>query len=1578
LSIYKLLDEIRDVASNSKIKGDLFEQLMLNFFKTEPTYVSQFSNVWLWKDWPDNGGRPDTGIDLVAENSDGDGFTAIQCKNFSPHVTLNKEDIDSFFNESGKKPFTHRIVVSTTNNWSIHAENSLKGQDKPVRRIGVEALANSEIDWESISINNLKNLKLVEGKKLRAHQSEAINAVIEGFKTNDRGKLIMACGTGKTFTAQCLTEKIVGVGKNVLVLVPSISLLSQSVKEWTANSNLPLNVYAVCSDPKAGRRKDSEDMSAYDLAIPATTNTDALVAHFKNSQSKDRINLFLSTYQSIEIVAEAQRQGLGNFDLIIADEAHRTTGITLAGDDDSYFTRVHDNEFISGTKRLYMTATPRMYGEAAKAKAASAEATLSSMDDVDTFGPEFFRLDFYEAVQRDLLTDYKVIVLAVNEDAVAEAFQRQLSDKNHELKLDEATKIIGCLNAFSKVDPSGRYFANDSIPMKRIVAFSNTIASSKKFRDLFNEVTSRFSVYTDEKTNLKVEIDHVDGSYNSLKREELLGWLKAEPADSYCHVLSNAKCLTEGVDVPSLDGIVFLEPRNSIVDVVQAVGRVMRKSPDKKYGYIILPIGIPSGISPEDALSDNKRFAAVWQVLNALRSHDKRISATINKLDLNNQTPEMIEVIPVGFDDSESTSTNEQETEDKPRALQLEFPLEEIRSAIYAKMIEKVGTRQYWETWANDIAKIAERHISQIEELLEKPNSKASQEFKNFLQGLKDNLNESITREDAIEMLAQHLITKPIFDSIFGNSTFTEKNPVSQVMQTMIAILSDRIIDQDRKMLDGFYADVQIRVEGIDNLEGKQRIITELYEKFFRIAFPRTAARLGIVYTPIEIIDFIINSIEHVLSKDFNTSLSAKNVQILDPFTGTGTFITRLLQSGLIAKEDLEYKYRNELHANELILLAYYIAAINIETVFHELSGSVYQEFEGIVLTDTFQMFEDDDKMDEFVFQKNNSRVLKQKTSPIRVIIGNPPYSVGQEEMNDNNANLTYPTLDSRLKSTYSDNSSTRSTRSVYDSYIRAFRWASDRVGESGVIGFVTNGSFIDARAMDGFRKALTEEFSQIYVLNLRGNQRTQGEVSKKEGGKIFGSGSRAPIAITILVKDGDTQGNGLINYFDIGDFLSREEKLSKVTHLNSIENVSWVKTRIDSHGDWVNQRDEKYLEFDVLADRQSSTKNALLNTYSLGMKTSRDSWACNFSRSELEKNIQVIVKNYTQLLKVFTQENTGKKITQESVNTFVAINSDSTKISWDASLIQKFGKLESIDFDSTHIRKVLYRPFAKKYVYFDKSLNERHYQIPKLFPSSDSENLVMSINQNPLKQFGLIMTDLVPDIQLTGNGQCFPLYTYPNASNQKIAETLFHDEHETGRISSINSSTLDRYRKRFGKDVNEADIFFYVYGLLHSEEFRLRFQNELGKMIPRIPMVGAFREISNIGQMLSKSHVNYEDANIFELTGYKKNLVPEVQKIRFDKKSGKIDKSRLIINDSLVLSDVPEEAHRYEISGRTALEWVVDRYEITQDSNTRIIQNPNLWSADSSYVLDLIGKVISVSLETVDLVEQLPTLGDF
>ncbi|MFJ5694574.1 DEAD/DEAH box helicase [Arthrobacter sp. NPDC093125] len=1165
-----VLDKLYFAASDQHDKGTKFEQLMKRYLELEPKYADQFSDVWLWSEWPGRNGHVDTGIDLVAKDRYTGELTGIQCKFYDPARTLDKKQIDSFFTAVGKTDFSYGMVVSTTDKWSKHAEDALEGQSKPMTRLRFADLAASTIDWSEFSIDAPEQMKQLGGKEPRKYQREAIEDVKKGFAVSDRGRLIMACGTGKTYTSLKMVEEIVPIGGSVLFLVPSIALLQQTLNEWTAQATVPLRPLAVCSDTKVGR-KEHEDVSVHDLAFPATTDPVKLLNRAKISTGHEAITVVFSTYQSIDVIHQAQKEGLSEFDLIVCDEAHRTTGITEATHDDSAFVRVHDNTYIESGKRLYMSATPRIYVQESKAKAAQDDVNVYSMDDEAVYGPEFHHLGFGKAVEMGHLADYKVLVLAVNEEAVSKSFQG-LFEENGDLNLDDAARIVGCWNGLSKRGVSGeRLEITDSSPMRRAVAFARNIKESKKLAADFELVGRQLLVNRGESEApaLKLEADHVDGTFNVLERSAKLDWLKAEDTatadgDDTCRILSNARCLSEGVDVPSLDAVLFLNPRNSQVDVVQSVGRVMRKAEGKEYGYIILPIAVPASQDPETALNDNKKYKVVWDVLQALRAHDDRFEAMINKLELNRNANDKIDVITVAdpFGDGPVGPGGERNQGTGTEALFHLAGADQWRNAIFARMVRKVGDRRYWESWAKDVKEIADRHVLRIRTILEGEDKRPREEFSVFLQGLRGNLNDSITESDAIDMLSQHLITKPVFEALFEGYSFAANNPVSQVMDSMVDILEKYNLDSEVASLESFYRSVRVRAEGITNAEGKQKIVTELYEKFFNLAFPRTAESLGIVYTPLEVVDFIIRAVDDVLAKDFGASISDEGVHVLDPFTGTGTFIVRLLQSGRIRPVDLLRKYTQELHANELLLMAYYIAAINIEATVHGLleekaategqdAGDVpYLPFDGIVLTDTFQMTEDGDTLDDFVFTSNNDRVKAQNALDIRVIIGNPPYSVGQSSGNDNNANLKYPTLDASIAATYAQASTAGLKRNLYDSYIRAIRWASKRIISSeggGVVAFVTNGGYIDANNADGLRKTLTSEFHQIYVFNLRGNQRTSGEESRREGGKVFNSGSRATVAILILVKKPGPVNECQLNYWDIGDYLTRSEKLEIV-----------------------------------------------------------------------------------------------------------------------------------------------------------------------------------------------------------------------------------------------------------------------------------------------------------------------------------------------------------------------------------------------------------------------------------------------
>ena len=685
---------------------------------------------------------------------------------------------------------------------------------------------------------------------------------------------------------------------------------------------------------------DKGDITTYDLAFPATTSASQIVRQYRaikntatSKPDEPQMLVVFSTYQSIDAVSEAQKAGLPAFDLIVCDEAHRTTGVTLSGDDESHFVKVHDAAFLRGKKRVYMTATPRIYSDDTKKQAQDASAELCSMDDESIFGKELHRLGFGVAVRKNLLSDYKVLVLAVDEKYVSKTFQRQIADANNELNLDDAVKITGCWNGLAKrLDQSSASqtdLKGDTAPMRRAVAFSRSIKDSKAFTLKFVQIIEAYrESHPDEDGLLDCELDHVDGSFDALKRNALLDWLKASTPESTCRILSNCRCLSEGVDVPALDAVLFLNPRNSVIDVVQSVGRVMRRAEGKQYGYIILPIGIPADIAPEEALKDNEKYKVVWQVLQALRAHDDRFNATINQIELNRQPPDVIQVI--GVSGREPGDAGDGDSKSKTRDIQgtFSFPaLEEWKDAIYARIVLKCGDRRYWESWAKDVAVIAERHVERIKLLLDSGEPRHQAAFADFLTGLHSNINDAITADDAIEMLSQHLITRPVFDALFENYAFTQQNPVSIAMQKMLDTLEDQALEKETEKLDKFYASVRERASGIDNAAGRQRVVIELYDKFFRTAFPKVAERLGIVYTPVEVVDFIVHSVNDVLRDEFGSSLGDQDVHIIDPFTGTGTFIVRLLQSGLIDPADLRRKYLTELHANEIVLLAYYIAA---------------------------------------------------------------------------------------------------------------------------------------------------------------------------------------------------------------------------------------------------------------------------------------------------------------------------------------------------------------------------------------------------------------------------------------------------------------------------------------------------------------------------------------------------------------------------------------------------------------------------------------------------------------------------
>lgn len=1597
---------------------------MKRYFQTDPTYKARFSDVWLWNEWPYAKGH-DVGIDIVAKEADSDCYIAIQCKFYTPDYLINAHDVDTFFmalnssvktEHSDRDQFTGGIIVATTDHWNKVLLDAMLKQHIPCQHIGLSDLEDAAIDWTTI----LKGQGEITKYQPRPHQREAIDAVMDGFKSADRGKLIMACGTGKTFTALRLTEEY-SAGKGcVLFLAPSIALVAQSLREWMAQTTCKIHPIAVCSDGSASSIDDLNDLSAHDLPARATTDPTTIAQLYAKFQDT-HLTVIFSTYQSIEKLHEAQKVGaLPEFDLCICDEAHRTTGVSLVDaktgkHNESHFVKVHNQDYLACRKRVYMTATPKIYAESARQKAKDANAELASMDDRSYFGDEFFRLPFSRAVREGLLTDYKVLVLCVDEDYVKDILNEKLKqDETGAIELDDAVRLVGCYNGlrkkvkFSKkpdathkdgaYDPTlpdlladgEDFLTSDPGPMKRAVSFANVIKASKNYTALWKEVVEAIRKHDEtDALFLESEMQHVDGNMDMSERAALLGWLKGNAGTnanhrvSECRILSNARCLSEGVDVPSLDAVMFLAPRKSQVDVVQSVGRVMRTAKGKKFGYIILPIGVSPKDKPEDVLDKDEKYRVVWDVLQALRSHDDRFNAEINSIELNKGRGKRIVVAGVTGKKKGQKRTGKNKGDEKentdhdvvpPIQDTFDFDFEKELPAwtdgILVRTVQKCGDRRYWEDWAKNIAKIAERQTKAISDLLDR--GIGLEEFQLFLSGLRENTNPAITEADAIEMLAQQFISRPVFNALFEKYQFAENNPVSKTMNDMLDIVHDNTDAADLRELQRFYHSVKDRAQSIDNAAGRQQVVVELYDKFFKQAFPKMAEKLGIVYTPIPVVDFIVHSVHKVLQNEFGIQdgIGAQGVKILDPFTGTGTFIVRAIQSGLIRRSQLPYKYRNELFACEIVLLAYYIACVNIEVAYHGVmkQHDEYEPFHGICLTDTFRMDGNsaNDKDWFAAFEDNGERVKNLCKQDIRVIIGNPPYSVGQKSANDNNQNEAYPHLDERIADTYAKNSTATNKNSLYDAYIRAFRWASDRITDDGILAFVTNGSYIDNAAMSGFRKSLMGEYDTIYCFNLRGNQRTSGELSRKEGGKIFGSGSRTPIAIIILVKKKSRPAGqqATLHYHDIGDYLSREQKFEIIQGFGDYSAIPWQTLTPDEHGDWLNHRTSGYEKFLPIGDKATKGKKdtkALFSLFSNGVKTNRDAWCYNYSRSVLENNIRRSIEFF----------NTQAGLTE--------LDYDPTKFSWGRQQKKDAERGKQYCFSASSIVPAVYRPFCKRHGYIHRDMNDMVYQMPKLFPNAQHKNLVITIPANGGSKFMPLLSDVTCDLHMNGDAQCFPFYWYEerHADAPRLDLGLESDAGDYIRHDGISNFGLKQFRTAYGDPkIGKEDIFYYVYGLLHSTEYRTRFENDLKKELPRIPFAKDFWAFSKAGRKLAELHLHYEAIEPWPVKEVS-NGNYRVTKMRFPKKG---IRHTIIYNDTCTLSEIPDEAYEYIVNGKSAIEWLMERYVVTTDKDSGIVNDPNDWCDEQGnprYIIDLVKRVIRVSIETMEIVTALPAINE-
>ncbi|EJC39565.1 DEAD/DEAH box helicase family protein [Helicobacter pylori Hp P-28b] len=1074
ISAYELIKEKLHAIPNLRHKGSLFEKISKQFLQ-EHDSANEYESIDLWYDWKLRGKERDKGIDIVITTSNKE-YIAVQCKFHQNSVSYN--DISPFLTQLlsgvggvGGVRFKKGIIISTSNLTSeaLKAIEQIRstGMGIDIDEITEEDFIYSRIDWEKFDPTKTEDeIPLCDKKRPRPHQTEAIDATKEYFSSpkNARGKLIMACGTGKTYTSLKIMEAL--DPKITLFLVPSIALLSQTFREYAQEKSEPFYASIVCSDDKTGQSKknkskneDNDDIKFSELPIKASTRLEDILSTYEKAQKENKRFIIFSTYQSALRIKEAQEAGLNEIDLIICDEAHRTVGAmysTNERDDKNAFTLCHSDENIKAKKRLYMTATPKVYSESSKAKAKEKDNVIYSMDDAQTFGEEIYTLNFERAIALDLLTDYKVIILAVrseNLSGVTNSVNKKISQLEAKgTKLDKklinnefVCKIVGTHKGLAKQDVIALDDENkedndlknkaDTFVSQRAISFCKSIQTSKNIKDSFETIMECYDEELKKKSfkNLQIRIDHVDGTMNCKERLDKLENLNTfEP--NICKILSNARCLSEGVDVPALDSIVFFDGKSAMVDIIQAVGRVMRKAKRKKRGYIILPIALEeSEIENLDEAVNNTNFKNIWKVIKALRSHDPSLvdEATFK---------EKIKI----FGSDDGNNRNDEKT------LFDAILLQDLADAMYNVMPTKLGDRNYWENFTKKTGNIARTLNNRLKIIFDKN----PEFFHGFLDSLRENIHQNIKEDEALDMITSHIITKPIFDALFGDNI---QNPIAKALDKMVQKLSSLGLEGETKDLKNLYESVKTEATHAKSQKSQQELIKNLYNTFFKEAFKKQSEKLGIVYTPIEVVDFILRATNGILKKHFNTDFNDKNITIFDPFTGTGSFIARLLSkdNDLISDEALKEKFQNHLFAFDIVLLSYYIALINITQAAQNRDSSL-KNFKNIALTDSLDYLEE--KTNKGVLPlyedlKENKDIKDTLADQnIRVIIGNPPYSAGAKNENDNNQNLSHPKLEKEVYEKYGKNSTSKNAgKTTRDTLIQSIRMASDLLKDKGV-----------------------------------------------------------------------------------------------------------------------------------------------------------------------------------------------------------------------------------------------------------------------------------------------------------------------------------------------------------------------------------------------------------------------------------------------------------------------------------------------------------------------------------------------
>ena len=971
-------------------------------------------------------------------------------------------------------------------------------------------------------------------------------------------------------------------------------------------------------------------------------------------------------------------------------------------------------------------------------------------------------------------------------------------------------------------------------------------------------------------------------------------------------------------------------------------------------------------IRVDGALRDQLRLArAYWEAKDSQDDLDAEIEKKKERgYPLKNIIFEDTETAVLYQDDREAFRAEIQDKYQFARLLTLFFNYERELFDNFEQAIE---------SYAEKIPHIASTLKTKIKEA-HQDNRKFKNQFAEFMSLCRTSLNPNISQAAVDEMLIQHLMTERIIRHVFQVERFTRDNVVAAEIEKVIDALTSQHFNRQEFLgaLAPFYKAVESVADRQADFQAKQDFINTVYERFFQGYSVKVADTHGIVYTPQPIVDFMCAAVEEALETEFDKKLGDEGVILIDPAAGTGNFVVNLLrrafERNLSSFDDF---YKRRLFANEVMLMPYYIASLNIEHEYYELIGKV-EPFPGLCFVDTLDLTEGRQLPSAMISEQNSERIKEQRKAKINVIIGNPPYNVGQLNENDNNKNRQYDVIDQRIRETYASDSKATLKNQLYDAYVKFFRWATDRLeGRDGIVCYVSNNSFIDARAFDGMRKHLMQDFNLIYHLDLGGNLR------KGAAGNVFDI--RVGVGITVAIRKQAYQGNRLY-YSMVDSDLSKKAKLDWLrAHASEAEEhkiLELLREELEPNEkhDWfissAESEFETYLPIGSQAAKRAKANKVetIFETYCPGVLTSRDAWVYDYDDDALAKRMRQFIENYNAEVDRYKRQNP-----KPNIDDFVDIQ----KIKWSATLKTNLKRENYAGYDSAEIRNGLYRPFTKCPLYYAKPLIDRPGQFKSYFPNeqAEAENRVICVTDAAYRSkfISAMMTNSIPNLSVcstTDSHQCFPFYVY--------------DEDGSNRKENITDWALAQFRGRYDDpNISKWDIFYYVYALLHHPRYRERYALDLKRQLPRIPYAPDFRPFSQAGQALADLHLHYEEGERYRLNWrlIKKPVSYEVSKMRpgpkRESETGDYKVYDMLkYNNTLCLRGIPERAFAYRLGNRSALEWVVDQYRVKIDKRSGITHDPNRYSDDEQYIPKLIERVIWVSLRTVEIVERLEELS--